>query len=190
MAKITMTHSANISGDCLYQLILVNQPQLADKITGMLLEGLDSPEIVTLIDDQVALQSKVEEALAGSACAPGGAGGTGGSATAGPEPQKGGVPNQAQQRAQVNYPNNDPDYENLKYLTSINTRILKTASLQLELSTKFRPPKLGGYIAEPKIADVFREWNAEYEYGKRVLQNCRNEFLNCEWTLTLTSQYF
>jgi hypothetical protein len=64
MAKITMTHSANISGDCLYQLILVNQPQLADKITGMLLEGLDSPEIVTLIDDQVALQSKVEEALA------------------------------------------------------------------------------------------------------------------------------
>jgi len=59
------------------------------------------------------------------------------------------------------------------------TRILKTASLQLELSAKFRPPKLGGYIAEPKIADVFSEWNAEYEYGKRVLQNCRNEFLNC-----------
>ena len=45
-------------------------------------------------------------------------------------PQKGGVPNPAQQRAQVNYPNKDPDYENLKYLTSIYTRILKTASLQ------------------------------------------------------------
>ena len=45
-------------------------------------------------------------------------------------PQKGGVHNPAQQLAQVNYPNKDPDYENLKYLTSIYTRILKTASLQ------------------------------------------------------------
>ena len=103
-------------------------------------------------------------------------------------PQKGGVPNPAQQRAQVNYPNKDPDYKNLKYLTSIYTRILKTASLQLELSAKYRPPKLGGNIAESDIAEVFSEWNEEYEYGKRELQTCRNEFLKV--TRTLTSQYF
>ena len=48
----------------------------------------------------------------------------------------------------------DPDYKNLKYLTTIYTGILKKASLQLELSAKFRPPKLGGYIAEHEIADV------------------------------------
>jgi len=36
----------------------------AGKITGVLLEGLDNSELVTLIDDQVALQSKIQEALA------------------------------------------------------------------------------------------------------------------------------
>ena len=105
-------------------------------------------------------------------------------------PQKGGVPNPAQKSAQINYPQESQDYQSLKYLTNIYTRILKTASLQLELSAKFRPPKLGGNIAEPAIADVFSEWNTEYKYGKRVLQNCRNEFLNCEWTPFKFSHYF
>jgi hypothetical protein len=37
---------------------------------------------------------------------------------------------------------------------------------------------------ELELARVFSEWNTEYEYGKRVLQTCRNEFLICEWTWT------
>jgi hypothetical protein len=41
----------------------VEGADLAGKITGMLLEGLDNSELVTLIDYQVALQSKIEEAL-------------------------------------------------------------------------------------------------------------------------------
>jgi hypothetical protein len=102
--------------------------------------------------------------------------------------EKDGVPNSTQKSVQKRGVHTDPDYESLKYLTSIYTRILKTASLQLELSAKFRPPKLGGNIAELGIADVFSEWNMEYEYGKRVLQTCRNEFLNC--ARTLTSQHF
>jgi hypothetical protein len=63
---------------------------------------------------------------------------------------------------------------------------LKTESLQLEATST--PPELGGNIAEPNIVDVFREWNLEYEHGKIVLQNCRNEFLNR--ARTQTSQHF
>jgi hypothetical protein len=180
----TPVECRQILGDRLYPLIHMKQPSLTGKITGMLLEGLDNSELVTLINDNVALESKIEEALAALDAHNKAQAGLSSQVRS---PQKGGVPHQAQQRAHVDSKNN-PDYENLKYLTSIYTRILKTASLQLELSAKFRPPKLGGYIAEPDLADVFREWNAEYEYGKRVLQNCRNEFLNCEWTLT--SQHF
>ena len=53
-----------ILGERLYALIQVEQGALAGKITGMLLEGLDNSELVALIDDQVALQSKIQEALA------------------------------------------------------------------------------------------------------------------------------
>jgi hypothetical protein len=49
--------------DRLYALIQVEQGSLAGKITGMLLQGLDYSELVALIDDQVALQSKIQEAL-------------------------------------------------------------------------------------------------------------------------------
>jgi polyadenylate-binding protein len=51
-------------GERLYALIEVEQGWLAGKIIGMLLEGLDNSELVALIDDQVALQSKIQEALA------------------------------------------------------------------------------------------------------------------------------
>ena len=50
-------------GERLYALIQVEQGSLAGKITGMLLQGLDNSELVALIDDQVALQSKIQEAL-------------------------------------------------------------------------------------------------------------------------------
>ena len=53
-----------ILGERLYALIQVDQGSLAGKITGMLLEGLDNSELVALIDDQAALQGKIQEALA------------------------------------------------------------------------------------------------------------------------------
>ena len=53
-----------ILGERLYALIQVDQAGLAGKITGMLLEGLDNSELVALIDDQAALQAKIQEALA------------------------------------------------------------------------------------------------------------------------------
>jgi polyadenylate-binding protein len=52
-----------ILGD--YALIKVEQGALlARSTTGMLLEDLDNSELVALIDDQVALQFKIQEALA------------------------------------------------------------------------------------------------------------------------------
>ena len=53
-----------ILGERLYALIQVEQGALAGKITGMLLEGLDNSELVALIDDNAALQAKIQEALA------------------------------------------------------------------------------------------------------------------------------
>ena len=44
-------------------LLESSSPTQAGKITGMLLEGLDKSELVALIHDQVALQSKIQEAL-------------------------------------------------------------------------------------------------------------------------------
>jgi hypothetical protein len=52
-----------ILGERLYALIEVEQGSLAGKITGMLLHGLDNSELVALIDDQAALQSRIQEAL-------------------------------------------------------------------------------------------------------------------------------
>jgi hypothetical protein len=50
-------------GNRLYALIYVEHGSLAGKITGMLLQGLEHSELVALIDDQVALQSKMQEVL-------------------------------------------------------------------------------------------------------------------------------
>jgi len=52
-----------ILGERLYHLIQGDQGELAGKITGMLLEGLDNSELVALIDDQAALRGKIQEAL-------------------------------------------------------------------------------------------------------------------------------
>ncbi|KAI9806027.1 MAG: Protein phosphatase PP2A regulatory subunit B [Piccolia ochrophora] len=49
-------------GEALYPKIYAQQPELAGKITGMLLE-MDNPELLNLIDDDAALRSKVDEAL-------------------------------------------------------------------------------------------------------------------------------
>jgi polyadenylate-binding protein len=49
-------------GEALYPKIHEQQPELAGKITGMLLE-MDNAELVNLITDDNALRNKVQEAL-------------------------------------------------------------------------------------------------------------------------------
>ncbi|KAI9839429.1 MAG: Protein phosphatase PP2A regulatory subunit B [Sclerophora amabilis] len=49
-------------GEALYPKIHQQQPKLAGKITGMLLE-MDNQELLSLIDDEGALRNKVDEAL-------------------------------------------------------------------------------------------------------------------------------
>lgn len=53
----------NMIGEQLYPLIQVHQPDLAGKITGMLLE-MDNAELIHLLDTPEALISKIDEALA------------------------------------------------------------------------------------------------------------------------------
>jgi hypothetical protein len=64
MEDLDGPEAKQILGERLYAIIEVEQGSLAGKITGMLLHGLDNSELVGLIDDQAALQSKIQEALA------------------------------------------------------------------------------------------------------------------------------
>ena len=50
-------------GERMYPLILKSQPELAGKITGMLLESCDLPELMKLVEDGSALNAKIQEAL-------------------------------------------------------------------------------------------------------------------------------
>jgi polyadenylate-binding protein len=50
-------------GEVLYMRIANSQPELAGKITGMLLE-MDNNELLNLLENQEALDAKVYEALA------------------------------------------------------------------------------------------------------------------------------
>lgn len=52
-----------VLGEALYVRIQDSQPELAGKITGMLLE-MDNSELLQLLDDQNAMTSKINEALA------------------------------------------------------------------------------------------------------------------------------
>ncbi|KAJ8124356.1 hypothetical protein O1611_g9284 [Lasiodiplodia mahajangana] len=50
-------------GEAIFPKIAAIQPDLAGKITGMLLE-MDNAELVQLVDDDVQLRAKVDEAMA------------------------------------------------------------------------------------------------------------------------------
>ena len=53
----------NMIGESLYPLIMAQQPENAPKITGMLLEAMDSGELLLLLESPEALQEKVVEAV-------------------------------------------------------------------------------------------------------------------------------
>jgi polyadenylate-binding protein len=50
-------------GERLYPLIMKSQPDLAGKITGMLLESCGNEELLELLENANALNSKIQEAL-------------------------------------------------------------------------------------------------------------------------------
>ncbi|KAI9880452.1 MAG: Protein phosphatase PP2A regulatory subunit B [Pleopsidium flavum] len=55
-------HQKQMLGEALYPKIQAQQPELAGKITGMLLE-MDNSELLSLVDDDNALRAKVDEAM-------------------------------------------------------------------------------------------------------------------------------
>jgi RNA recognition motif-containing protein len=63
LAQATPEQQKQMLGERLYMLIIPTQPELAGKITGMLLEGLDTAELVGLIDSPLALDEKIKLAL-------------------------------------------------------------------------------------------------------------------------------
>ncbi|KAI0477399.1 hypothetical protein GGR56DRAFT_407490 [Xylariaceae sp. FL0804] len=56
-------HQKQMLGELIFPKIQAIQPELAGKITGMLLE-MENPELVQLIEDDAQLRSKVDEAMA------------------------------------------------------------------------------------------------------------------------------
>ncbi|KIW90721.1 polyadenylate-binding protein, cytoplasmic and nuclear [Cladophialophora bantiana CBS 173.52] len=62
LASLPPNQQKQMLGEAIYPKIQQIQPELAGKITGMLLE-MDNSELLALIDDDSALRAKVEEAL-------------------------------------------------------------------------------------------------------------------------------
>jgi polyadenylate-binding protein len=57
-----LQHNLQMLGERLFPMIQQSQPELAGKITGMLLE-MDNSELLHLLESPEALTSKVEEAV-------------------------------------------------------------------------------------------------------------------------------
>merc|ERR1711939_436017 len=62
LASLPPSQQKQMLGEAIYPKIQQMQPELAGKITGMLLE-MDNSELLSLVDDDAALRSKVDEAL-------------------------------------------------------------------------------------------------------------------------------
>ena len=63
LANASPEERRNIIGERLYSLIASSQPQLAGKITGMLLEGMDVTELLHLIESPESLSLRIREAI-------------------------------------------------------------------------------------------------------------------------------
>jgi len=62
LAQVPPQQQKQLLGEALFPKIQVLQPELAGKITGMLLE-MENAELVNLCEDESALRAKVDEAL-------------------------------------------------------------------------------------------------------------------------------
>ena len=62
LANANPAQQKNMIGERLYPLIHASQPELAGKITGMLLE-MDNGELLHLLESPEALRAKIQEAL-------------------------------------------------------------------------------------------------------------------------------
>jgi polyadenylate-binding protein len=62
LSAVPPVQQKQLLGEALFPKIQTLQPELAGKITGMLLE-MENQELVNLIEDEAALRAKVDEAL-------------------------------------------------------------------------------------------------------------------------------
>eukprot|EP00941_MAST-03F_sp_MAST-3F-sp1_P004022 g4022.t1 len=63
LANASPSDQKNMIGERLYPLVHAEQPDLAGKVTGMLLDGMETAELLQLLEDSGSLRSKILEAM-------------------------------------------------------------------------------------------------------------------------------
>ena len=63
LASASIEQRKNMIGERLYPLIFQRNPQLAGKVTGMLLDGMDDTDLLHLLESEADLNEKIREAL-------------------------------------------------------------------------------------------------------------------------------